>query len=122
MHRYYILISSLLFCFKLFAQNYAFENISTRHGLSQNQVNCILQDRQGFMWFGTNDGLNRYDGYKFDVYRYIPNNNNGLNSNLIQTIAEDKHQNIWIGSADGGVNMIDFLKLINAIKSNDIKI
>lgn len=74
------------------------------------------------MWFGTNDGLNRYDGYKFDVYRYIPNNNNGLNSNLIQTIAEDKHQNIWIGSADGGVNMIDFLKLINAIKSNDIKI
>ena len=49
-----------------------FEALSTGHGLSHASVNCIHQDRQGFMWFGTNDGLNRYDGNEFLVFRPEP--------------------------------------------------
>jgi hypothetical protein len=53
-------------------QNLKFERISVAHGLSHSTVNCILQDRYGFMWFGTDDGLNKYDGYSFTVYRHDP--------------------------------------------------
>lgn len=84
----------------------SFSSITTKDGLSQNDVNCILQDNQGFMWFGTYDGLNRYDGYEFISYRYKTDSNKGLNSNLIHSIAEDKQHNIWVGTDDRGLSMI----------------
>lgn len=92
----------------LCAQEYVFKQISTQHGLSQNDVNCIFQDQQGFMWFGTADGLNRYDGYEFKTFSYQVDQSNGLTSNIIQTIAQDQNQNIWIGTGEGGVNIIDY--------------
>ena len=69
--RYIILfLFNILYSFA-FSQNshIDFEHIGTTEGLSQSNVICILQDSQGFMWFGTRDGLNKYDGYKFTVYK-----------------------------------------------------
>ncbi|MDO6759929.1 two-component regulator propeller domain-containing protein [Tamlana sp. 2_MG-2023] len=96
----------LLSVFNSLAQGFVFENISNKEGLSQNDVNCILQDKQGLMWFGTKDGLNRYDGYDFKSYHFNPEKGEGLNSNMIQCLSEDKYGNIWIGTLDRGVNII----------------
>ncbi len=87
--------------------NIRFEHISLEQGLSQVTVNCILQDRQGFMWFGTQDGLNKYDGYKFTVYHYDPENNASLSNNFIWSIQEDARGNLWIGTCSGGLNKFD---------------
>ncbi|WP_299547339.1 two-component regulator propeller domain-containing protein [Seonamhaeicola sp.] len=97
----------LLVCnyYKIFAQNSAyFEHISSGNGLSQNDVNCIYQDHQGFMWFGTHDGLNKYDGYDFTIYNLERNNPNSLTSNLIFTITSDDNGNLWIGTTGEGLN------------------
>jgi len=84
-----------------------FEHISISDGLSQSVVNCILQDWQGFMWFGTQDGLNRYDGYKFTVYKNERGNKNSLSNNYIYCIYEDRLGNIWVGTTNGGLNKYD---------------
>jgi len=109
MLKYNLVLLVIFCCLKLFSQDFIFENISTKDGLSQNDVNCIIQGNQGFMWFGTKDGLSRYDGYQFTVYRYDADGGKGLNSNLIQTITEDDDQNIWVGTAGGGVNVVKYL-------------
>lgn len=84
------------------------ERISLGEGLSQSSVNTILQDsKHGFMWFGTQDGLNKYDGYSFKVYKYDPLDANSLSDNFIQTLYEDKAGNIWIGTLNGGLNRLD---------------
>lgn len=73
---------------------------TTDQGLSQNMVDCILKDSKGFLWFGTWNGLNRFDGYKFTVYKQ--NNSTGsISNNFIYTLCEDKFNNIWIGTNDG---------------------
>lgn len=108
MLKYKIIILCFFCCLKLFAQDFEFENISTINGLSQNDVNCMIQDKQGFMWFGTNDGLNRYDGYEFNIYRYDVDGDKGLNSNRIKSLAEDQNHNIWVGTNDG-VNILQYL-------------
>lgn len=76
-----------------------FRTLDIRNGLSQNTVCQILQDRQGFVWFGTKDGLNRYDGISFRIYK---KENSGLGKNYITSLHEDRQGNIWIGT-DGGV-------------------
>ena len=78
---------------------YYFKTIDVRHGLSQNTVYQILQDRKGFMWFGTKEGLNRYDGLSCRVYK---KDNSGLGRNFITALHEDADGNIWVGT-DGGV-------------------
>ena len=78
------------------------ENIKIEKGLSQNSVFCILQDQLGYIWFGTWDGLNKYDGYNFHVY----NINNGLSGQTINSLFEDKKGVIWIGT-DKGLNKFD---------------
>jgi ligand-binding sensor domain-containing protein len=67
-----------------------FEHLTVDHGLSENAVTCIFQDNQGFMWFGTHDGLNRYDGYSFKVYRQNPLDSTSLSDNIIKSICEDR--------------------------------
>jgi len=84
-------------------KNIRFENISIDHGLSQNSVVSICQDRKGFLWFGTYDGLNRYDGYKFKVFKNIPGDTTSLSKNLVWDIFEDHFGNIWVGT-NGGLN------------------
>jgi ligand-binding sensor domain-containing protein len=88
-------------------ENIHFERISREQGLSQVSVLCIIQDRQGFMWFGTQDGLNKYDGYQFVIYRHDPGNINSLSGNYIRSIHEDTVGNLWIGTQGGGLNKFD---------------
>src|SRR3569833_1399733 len=83
-----------------------FEHFGTRDGLSQVNINCIIQDSRGFMWIGSRNGLNRYDGYKFISFRYDAKNEQTLSNNLITDLEEDQDRNIWI-STQGGLDMYD---------------
>lgn len=78
--------------------------LGIEHGLSNNEVNCIFQSRNGFLWFGTFDGLNRYDGYQFKIFRKKLDDKNSLINNRIQCLAEDDEANLWIGTM-GGVSI-----------------
>lgn len=82
-------------------QNLKFEHIGTAQGLSQSNVICTLQDSRGFMWFGTRDGLNKYDGYKVTVYKSETNNKNSLSNSTVNDIAEDHDGNLWIATWNG---------------------
>jgi ligand-binding sensor domain-containing protein len=86
-----ILLTAMVLPANMFAQkdNVRFERISLEHGLSQVTVYSIIQDSQGFMWFGTQDGLNKYDGYNFTVYRHDPENRASLSHNYVISIFED---------------------------------
>jgi len=90
----------------LYAQNndITFKRISLEQGLSESIVTSIIQDSRGFIWFGTQDGLNIYDGYGFTVIRNDPNNPNSLSYNQIETIYEDRSGWLWIGTFTGGLN------------------
>jgi ligand-binding sensor domain-containing protein len=70
-------------------------------GLSNNFVRCVYQDRNGFMWFATYDGLNRYDGYEFKIFRNNFKNDRSLINNWINAISEDAKGNLWIGTRQG---------------------
>src|SRR5205085_12673310 len=76
-------------------------------GLSQNHVMSILQDSRGFMWFATRDGLNKYDGYKFTVYKNDAKDSNSISNNFISGIVEDSKGIIWIATRAGGLNRYD---------------
>ncbi len=84
-----------------------FEHVSLEQGLSQSSVFSILQDSTGFMWFGTQDGLNRYDGYEFTVYRPIPGEPNSLSHNIILSLYEDREGILWIGTNGGGLDSLE---------------
>jgi ligand-binding sensor domain-containing protein/signal transduction histidine kinase len=83
-----------------------FTHLTTNDGLSQGYVTAILQDRRGFMWFATRDGLNRYDGNTFVVYKNSPNDPGSLSSNFIQDLIEDDRGYLWVAS-NTGVNKFD---------------
>lgn len=84
-----------------------FEHLSTGEGLSQGSVTCILQDREGFLWFGTEGGLNKYDGYTFTIYKHHPSDSKSLSHNWILSICEGDSFTIWIGTLGGGLNKFD---------------
>ena len=67
----------------------------------------MLQDSRGFMWFGTRDGLNRYDGYTYTIYKNDPANPNSISNNIINDLTEDAEGNIWVGTWGGGLNKFD---------------
>src|SRR5687767_15920336 len=75
--------------------------LGINQGLSNNSVRCILKDHKGFMWFGTFDGLNRYDGYGFRVFRNKINDSASLINPFINALNEDKKGNLWIGTRRG---------------------
>jgi ligand-binding sensor domain-containing protein/signal transduction histidine kinase len=85
-----------------------FNSISSQNGLSHNKVNCILQDKRGFIWLGTDDGLNRYDGQYFIVFRHEPGNTSSISGNIITSLLEDKAGILWITTADGGLSKYDY--------------
>jgi ligand-binding sensor domain-containing protein len=84
-----------------------FDRIQADKGLSQSSILCILQDSHGFMWFGTHDGLNHYDGYTFKVYKPEPQNPNSLSSSDVMSVYEDRSKALWVGTAGGGLNRFD---------------
>jgi ligand-binding sensor domain-containing protein/signal transduction histidine kinase len=88
-------------------QHLIFERIPTEQDLSQTTVICMLQDDQGFMWFGTEDGLNRYDGYNFKVYKHDPDDSYSLSDSWILAMVKDRSGVLWIGTANGGLNRFD---------------
>jgi ligand-binding sensor domain-containing protein len=93
--------------FSASAQDLKFWHLTIREGLSNNSINCLLQDSKGFMWIGTSDGLNRYDGYKFEVYLNNPKDKYTLSNNFVNALYEDKKQNMWIGTQSGGLCKYD---------------
>ncbi len=108
-----------------------FEHITVDNGLSENAITSIIQDKQGFLWFGSHDGLNRYDGYEFQTYYNDPKNNLTISSNLIQCLFVDSYGILWIGTFDRGLDRFDPKKNIfihyindpknqNSISDNDI--
>ena len=103
--KYFVLFLIIIFGLKqdCIAQSgdLRFEHIGFEEGLSNENVLAILQDRKGYIWFGTHDGLNKYDGYSFTKYQFDPFDSNSLSQNLIYTIWEDKYGFIWVGTYEG---------------------
>ncbi len=104
-----VVIVFLFFTIPISPQNrpFRFDHISLNEGLSQNTVFCMLQDSKGFIWFCTQDGLNKYDGCTFTVYKPEPGNPTSLSHNIISSICEDSSGMFWIGTSNGGVNRFD---------------
>lgn len=82
-------------------QPYYFRHYQVEDGLTYNSVLCTLQDSHGFMWFGTRDGLNRFDGYLFKSYKQSPADKFSLGNNYVYCLTEDKQQQIWVGTKNG---------------------
>src|SRR5664279_4167265 len=81
--------------------NLKFSHLTTSDGLSQSSVFAILKDYKGFMWFGTDEGLNKYDGYKFTVYKHDVENPGTVSDNSIYGLMEDAAHNLWVVSSNG---------------------
>ena len=105
MKKYLIVLIGLLsglVCFsQTLGERYYFRNLSIQNGLSQNTVSAILQDRKGFLWFGTKDGLNRYDGRSFRQFKHNATNSRSIGNNFITALYEDTEGNIWVGTDVG---------------------
>ena len=101
---------SLLLCLMVClgsAQEIRFKHLNINDGLSQNAVFSIAQDQEGFMWFGTKDGLNKYDGYHFTVYQHNPNDTTSLDANYINSLFCDSRGMLWVGTESGILNRFE---------------
>lgn len=99
----------LLSCVVVNAQELKFSHIGSDQGLSQAVANDIFQDKQGFMWFATQEGLNKYDGYTFTIYKNDPNDSSSIANGYLNTIIQDVNGKYWIGTNGGGADMLDDL-------------
>lgn len=102
-----LLIIGLLFTELIFAQEYVFEHISSNEGLSNNLVRDIAQDDQGYLWFATFGGLNRYDGYSFEVYKTVMGDTLSLSDSRVIDVAHDLNGFIWTISSVGEIHRVD---------------
>jgi len=84
-----------------------FSHLTSQDGLASNSVFSIVQDNKGFLWFGTYNGLNRYDGYKLTLYETIEGDTTSISGNKIHAICKDDEGNLWIGTWDSGLNKFD---------------
>ncbi|QCR21175.1 two-component regulator propeller domain-containing protein [Pontibacter sp. SGAir0037] len=91
----------LFFPLLLIGQPYYFKHYQAEQGLSNNSITSSLQDKEGFLWFGTKDGLNRFDGYNFKAYYYNPKDLNSIGSNHINRLYEDSKGHLWVGTGKG---------------------
>ncbi|MEG3655787.1 two-component regulator propeller domain-containing protein [Arenibacter palladensis] len=104
--------AALIFIFLLtlcvgWSQDYKFQHITTVDGLSHNEVRKIVKDNQGFLWFGTQNGLNRFDGYRFNVFKNIPNDSSSIIGDKIYSLAVSPDK-LWVGTITG-------LSIINTV-------
>jgi PAS domain S-box-containing protein len=107
-NKYYLIFLIISYCSIISGQGreYKIEQITPKQGLSQSTVNCIIQDKYGFMWFGTQDGLNKYDGYDFTVFKPRRNATGSISNNVIRIIYEDSYGYLWAGT-ENGLNRYD---------------
>lgn len=98
---FFMLLAAVFIPAGLHAQTRRFGNINSAQGLSQNTVNCVLQDSEGLLWFGTQNGLNCWDGYSFKIYRFNRNDTNSIPDNFILTLAETDTHFIAVGTRNG---------------------
>ncbi len=98
-----ILIASIFIfiCDYGYSQQYFFSAYSIEQGLSQSVVNCLFQDSKGYLWMGTQNGLNKFDGYNFEIFSYNPTDTNTISNNWVYSINEDQEGNLWIGTKSG---------------------
>jgi len=101
---YFLLINCIINGQEL---NSGFQQLTIKNGLSNNEVLCFFQDSKGFMWIGTHDGLNKFDGYKFTAYKKSRQIPNSMSDNIIRSINEDNDGILWIGTNRGGLNKFD---------------
>ncbi|MEN0052133.1 MAG: two-component regulator propeller domain-containing protein [Mucilaginibacter sp.] len=101
--KFYLILLFQAISLCVFAQDLPihFQRIGSRSNLSELNINAIFQDSKGFIWVGTRDGLNRFDGNKFKVFRNDPTDTTSINSNNINDITEDKQGNLWIATGNG---------------------
>lgn len=103
--------------------NFKFQHIGTEQGLCSNTVLCMVQDSKGFLWIGTFEGLTRFDGYNFKVFKHDPDDSNSIGANSVYSIYEDKSGTLWIGTYEGGLNKFDrdnetFIRYVNDEKNH----
>ncbi len=121
--RIFISFISIVITLNLHASNqYYFRHYNIENGLSNNTVLCSIQDKMGFIWFGTRDGLNRFDGNQFKNFMYDPENPNSLINNFITALAEDNEGLIWIGTSDGICYYNPHKETFGRIQNTDITI
>jgi ligand-binding sensor domain-containing protein len=96
-----IFLLSFIVLFSAKSQDINFKHLSAQDGLASDMVNTIFQDSDGFMWFGTKNGLSRFDGYSFLNFKYDETDSNSLSNDFVTCIVEDKNQNLWIGTFSG---------------------
>ncbi|WP_162817824.1 hybrid sensor histidine kinase/response regulator transcription factor [Niabella yanshanensis] len=94
---------------------YKVKYLGSNQGLSNNSVKCIFQDSKGFVWFGTYDGLDRYDGYEFKILRNRINDSTSLPHNYISALNEDNDHNLWIGMGQGAVTYNSFTNVVSPV-------
>ena len=105
------LLLNILITFLLLGQSLKTRHISIAEGLSTASANIVHQDKYGILWVGTEDGLNRYDGYKFKVYKNVPGNDQSLSQNFVAAMFIDQTGLVWIGTNGTGLDMFDPRKL-----------
>ncbi|NJB83437.1 hybrid sensor histidine kinase/response regulator transcription factor [Wenyingzhuangia aestuarii] len=119
-----IFFTLLFIAFGYAQQSASFSHLSVTDGLSQSDINAIYQTKNGYMWFGTHNGLNKYDGYKFTQYKPSFDDSTSISSNLIFRLIGDGNNNLWIGTTGDGLNYFDsktekFTAYLNSKKSKN---
>ena len=116
----------LLTCSLSWAQDYNFQHITTVDGLSHNEVRKIVKDSKGFLWFGTQNGLNRFDGYRFKIFKHTPNDSTTIIGDKIFSLVSSDDQ-LWVGTVTGlsiiNTNTLDVIpsnELVNIIGRKEI--
>ena len=101
-------------------QSYYFRHYQVENGLSNNAVICSVQDRQGFLWFGTKDGLNRFDGYSFKVFRANPDQPGSIGGNFVTSLYEDRDGILWAGTEKGLYRYDATAESFSLLKTNSV--
>ncbi len=102
-----LFVEGIRFSLAQLPEKLAFEHLTTEQGLSKNDIHHIIQDKNGYLWFATTDGLNRYDGYNFTVYKYDAADTTTIAQNTILKLYEDKEGNIWTALVGEGICKFD---------------
>jgi signal transduction histidine kinase/ligand-binding sensor domain-containing protein/CheY-like chemotaxis protein len=119
----YLLLFVVLPFTQVKSNPYNFGRINYTHGLSNNHILCFAEDNNGFMWLGTQSGLNRFDGYNFKIFKHNPTDSSSLPDNLIESIVKDQLGRFWIGTPNGltifNPNTESFITDFNIIVGNE---